>query len=338
MSKKNLRTIIEFTVAMAIIMTFLHLSAIAASTLPLDPETATRYKEGLLPGPYSADVDNAYDTITQLVLELLSYAKIIIAAMAVLYITIMGYKIATAGEEEEAKKMQKGIVYAIAGLVLISLSSDLAKVFDMNVFSSDGHTLFETPEEIVNRVRIFDTEVEVVITFIKYVIAFYAALMLVRFSLKFITRGGNEEKAKESKLKILFAIGGLVLIYLADIFINNVFYKINKESYNAGKIDMGIDPGRGVSELISITNIIVSFIGPVAILMLIVSGVMYITSGGEDDKMQKAKRMLIATIVGIIIIYGAFAIVSTVLSGSLDTTNTGNQDTKLGLLITPFLS
>jgi hypothetical protein len=47
---------------------------------------------------------------------------------------------------------------------------------------------------------------------------------------------------------------------------------------------------------------------------------MYITSGGEDDKMQKAKRMMIATVVGIMIIYGAFAVVSTILSGSFNTT------------------
>lgn len=318
MNKKILRTIIEFTVVIGVIMTFLHLSALAAATLPLDPETAVRYKEGLLPGPYSAEVDDVYDTITQLVLELLSYAKIILAAVAVLYITIMGYKIATSREEEEAKKMQKGIVYAIAGLVIISLSSDLAKVFEMNVFDSSGHTIFEKPEEIINRAQIFNKEVKMIITFIKYVIAFYAALMLVRFSLKFITRGGSEEKAKENKLKILFAMGGLLLIYLADIFINNVFYKIDKESYEAGKIDMGIDPGAGVKELVSITNTVVSFVGPVAILMLVVSGVMYIISGGEDDKMQKAKRMMVATVVGIIIIYGAFAIVSTILSGSFE--------------------
>jgi hypothetical protein len=220
---------------------------------------------------------------------------------------------ATADSEEEATKMRKGITYALVGLVLISLSSDLAKVFDFR----EG-TIFENPDEIVKRVDIFDTEVKVVITFIKYILAFYAALMIVRFSLKLIVKGGDEESVKENRTKLSYSVGGLLLLYFADIFINNVFYNIDKDNYAGGKINLGLDPGRGVNEVIGITNTVVSFVGPIAILMLVVAGIMYITAGGEDDKMQKAKRIIVATIVGIVIIYGAFAIVSTILSGSFD--------------------
>ena len=51
--------------------------------------------------------------------------------------------------------------------------------------------------------------------------------------------------------------------------------------------------------------------------MLIIGAIMYATSGGEEENMNKAKRVIIATIVGIVIIYGAFAMVSTVISGRL---------------------
>ena len=314
MNKKVLRTVMEFTVVAALILSFLQMSTFAAAILPLDNATTQTYKEGQIPGPYSSNLDNAYDSANQLIMvDLLGYAKIIIAAIAILYITILSYKMATSNDEEEAKKMQKGIVYAIVGLVLISLSSDLAEVFNMR-----EKTFFDKPEEMLKRVHIFDTEVEVVITFIKYILAFFAALMITRSGLKLITRGGNEEKVKENRLKIVFSIAGLVLVYVGDIFINKVFYKVDTSSYAGGKLDSGASPAAAVKELVGITNIIVTFIGPIAILMLVVSGIMYITANGEDEKMQKARRMLTATIVGIVIIYGAFALVGTILSGNLD--------------------
>jgi hypothetical protein len=61
---------------------------------------------------------------------------------------------------------------------------------------------------------------------------------------------------------------------------------------------------------------VVSIVGPVAIISLVIGGVMYMTAAGKEETMEKAKRLIIASIVGIIIIYGAFAIISTFIAGN----------------------
>jgi hypothetical protein len=51
--------------------------------------------------------------------------------------------------------------------------------------------------------------------------------------------------------------------------------------------------------------------------MLIVGAIMYATAGGQDEQLQKAKRVLVTAGIGLVIIFGAFALVSTVLAGKL---------------------
>lgn len=285
--------------------------------VPLEQQSIDQYKSGLLPGPYGDDVDSLELTKELIFEDLLGYAKIIIGIVGILLITIIGYQIIFAnGDEEKIKKGRQSLTFVILGLVIVSISQDLARVFDM-----ENSTFIENPNEILDRVRIFDNQVEVIITFIKYIIATFAALMIVRSAAALIVSGGNEEETTKHRKNIGLSAGALLLIYIGDIFINRVFYKIDKQVYNSRDgITLGVDPEQGVAEIVSITNLVVTFLGPVAILMLVVGGLMYITAGGEDDRMQKAKRVLIATAVGIVIIYGAFAIVNTALVGRLPIT------------------
>jgi len=70
-------------------------------------------------------------------------------------------------------------------------------------------------------------------------------------------------------------------------------------------------------------------VGPIAVLVLVLGGIMYTTAGGDEEKMNKAKRLLIATGIGIMIIYGAFALVSTFLAGDIQAISQQQIDTPL---------
>jgi len=105
---------------------------------------------------------------------------------------------------------------------------------------------------------------------------------------------------------------------LGEIFIDKVFYKVNKNVYTGTTgIHPKVNAQAGIEEIVGITNFIVSFVGPIAILMMVVGAIMYATAGGEEEQMQKAKRLLVATFIGIVMIYGSFALVSTVVNGKL---------------------
>ncbi len=66
----------------------------------------------------------------------------------------------------------------------------------------------------------------------------------------------------------------------------------------------------------TIINFFLYFLGFLAVAMVIYGGILYVTSGGEEGQTEKAKKVLLYAIVGIIVILLSFAIVNTVISGA----------------------
>lgn len=310
--KNILKWILQFGVIAGAFLFISHLGVFAESALPISDEARRIYSSGDIPAP--PEGMSGTEILNQVVLEGLKYVKMLIVAVGILYITIMGYTLVVSSDDEEKiTKARRGLTYTIIAFVIISMSQELGKIFDMA-----DHSLFETPQEILRRVRIFDRQIEIVVTFIKYVIGSFATLMVVRSGVKLITAGGDEEETTKQKKGILYSAGGLAIIYLGDIFINKVFYKINRDVYSGiTGVHPKVDAKAGVEQIVGITNMIVSVVGPIAILILLTGAILYATAGGEDEKMEKAKRLIITAGLGIIIIYGAFALVSTIVSGKL---------------------
>lgn len=269
----------------------------------MEKDTITVLKEGLF-GDGSA-------------VGLIGIFKYIIAAIAILMIIVSGLRLVIAqGDEESITKNKKALFIGIIGLVIISMSSEIGSVLE---FNAKGGPLGD-PNKTLARVVKFDKSVKIVITFIKYTIGSVAVLMAIKSGLVMITQGNSEEDMTKEKKKLGFSAGGLVLIVLADTLIKKVFYKIDTTAYPGIEgVKPGLDPYAGVQEIVGITNFVVAFISPVAVLIFIIGGVMYLTAGDDEEKTTKARRMMIAAAIGIIIIYGAFAIVTTFISGQIDT-------------------
>ncbi len=315
---KLLRTIGEFAAMMAVIAIVIKIGqfidpAFAAdqSALPISETAKEVYKSGSLPVPPEK---SGQVILKDLVLGGLAYAKVIIGVVGILYITILGYKLVQAsGDEEEITKAKRGLIYTLIAFIMVSMSEDIGKIFDM-----ERQTLLSSPQDILNRVRLFDKQVEIFMTFVKYVIGAFAAIMVVQAGVKLVTAGGEEEEVSKNKKNIMYSAGGLIIIYVGEIFITKVFYKVDKTVYTGiTGVHPAIDAKEGVSQIAGITNFVIAFAGPIAVLMLIAGAIMYATAGGEEEKMNQAKRLIVATIAGIIIIYGAFAVVSTIIASKL---------------------
>lgn len=73
---------------------------------------------------------------------------------------------------------------------------------------------------------------------------------------------------------------------------------------------------------LTIINYFLYFLGLVATIMVIYGGFLYITSQGEDT--EKAKKILLYSAIGIIIILISFAVVNTILGAGDATGQTQN--------------
>lgn len=268
--------------------------------------------------------DSAQEMIVAVLERAIGYAKVLVGIVAIFLIVAMGAKIATSsGNEESVTKATKGLMYSIAAFAIISLSGEIGRLlgfFDQTGGTFGGQSnggIIGTPGQILERVHLFDKQVEIVIVFIKYLIGAIAVAMVVINGVKLVAGGGEEENIKKARNGIIYALGGLLTMYFANIVVNKIFYKLDKDIYSGLEgVTPVTDLKEGLGELVGVTNFIVSFVGPILFLLLLVGGAMYLSSGGDEEKMNKAKRLIISALIGVIVIYGAFAIISTVISGS----------------------
>lgn len=75
----------------------------------------------------------------------------------------------------------------------------------------------------------------------------------------------------------------------------------------SGVADSLFDQG-GVFQ--TITNILLFLIGAIAVIMLIIGGIRYVISGGDQAQVTSAKNTILYAIVGIVVAFLAFAAVN----------------------------
>jgi hypothetical protein len=74
--------------------------------------------------------------------------------------------------------------------------------------------------------------------------------------------------------------------------------------------DVPTDPNAVIS---NVTNYLVGISGAVAVLFLIIGGVRYTTSMGNEQAKEKAKTTILRAVVGLVIIIAAYLIVTAVI-------------------------
>lgn len=86
------------------------------------------------------------------------------------------------------------------------------------------------------------------------------------------------------------------------------------EPVNLTTVNPGWDTSVTLGSLISqILNIIFGFLGVIAVLIILWGGFVWMTAQGEQDKVDKAKKMIYAGIIGLVIIFAAYAIATFVI-------------------------
>lgn len=276
-----------------------------------------------------------------LILGLVTNLRYLIGAVAVILILYAGFKLVLQGENEDAVKKQKSaLTWGIIGLVLVAMAGPVSEIFTLtsctvtgtaggineaaSTYGASGSagcgdtmitydSFISNPTQVFTRLKVFDDQVQILIIFIKYILGSIAVLYVVRSGMKLVAGGGEEQMTKEKQT--LFTGGiGLVLVMISDRLVRNVFYVLPEE-VTTNSINPTVDADTGVSEIIGATNLLVTFAGSAAILAMVVGAVLIITSGGKEDMISKGKKLFFNSVIALIVIYGAFGLVSTFIKG-----------------------
>lgn len=273
--------------------------------------------------------------VASLIVGVVMNIRFLLGAIAIAMIIFSGFRLVTSqGNEEIWSTAKKSLVWSIVGLALVGFSGEIVRIFAVgncaelgmlpgsnNVGCVPGGFLRD-PNAIIQRSTVFNQNVQYIITFIKYFIGGIAVLMLMRNAIRMVTNSAGDELEKDKK-NIIASVIGLILIIIADPIINNVFFDIDTTRYpSTTGAQAGLNVAQGIAEIVGFTNLLVSILTPIAILVVVAGGIMYASSAGNEDTQSKAKRMITLALVGLLIIYGAFAIVSTFISGQFEAVTT----------------
>ena len=288
---------------MTLALSFGALATASAAAIPL-PESLC----GVFPCP---EGNNAVQMTQNLAGKIFDNLRYIIGAVAILMIVVSGVKLVVSGGNEETyTKQSMAIIYGVLGLFFIALAGELA-----NIFSVDNGGFIKDPNVAVQRSRLFTRTVEIVITFIKYIIGSVSVTFIIRDSLRLIFKGDEEEELGKAKKNIFYGILGLIVIMMASPVINNVFFKIDTSQFQGvNAVRPGINTAQLVQQISGATNIAAALAGPLALLSFVIGGIMYIFAAGNEETLGKAKKIMLWSSIGILTIYGAFAIVSLFIS------------------------
>lgn len=267
---------------------------------------------------------SAQEQIAELVWGIIQNARYILGTVAIVFIVYAGVRMVLGWGSDEVYSTQKNtILYGIIGLAAVGLAGEVANIFSVTCpdFTAPWQTnlqctpggFLKDPAALIRTNALFSEQTKTIVVFIKYFIGSIAVLMIVKSGMRMVTMGASEDKLEIDKKNLFYSILGLGLIIIADTAISQVFYRLDFATNQS--TNPSVDAARAVKEIVGFTNLIVSIVGPVAVLALLAGGAIYMTSAGNEDKMKQAKRLIMAALAGIILMYGAFAIVSTFIAG-----------------------
>lgn len=94
--------------------------------------------------------------------------------------------------------------------------------------------------------------------------------------------------------------------------------------------------GASLTEIIGrVIAIVLTVLGVIFLLLVIVSGFLWMTAGGNEDKVKRAKQILINATIGLVIVLGSYAIASYIFNSLLNATGVGSGSDTSNVAIEP---
>lgn len=139
-----------------------------------------------------------------------------------------------------------------------------------------------------------------------------AIIMFVIAGMIYIFSGGNQERTELAKKVMTATIIGLVIILagrtifkeIYDIF-GDVLGEEGNEISNSNK---------AIDIVENVLNFVLSLVVIIAIITLAIGGITYLTSGGNQERAESAKKQIIYSIIGITLALGSMVIVTQIVN------------------------
>jgi len=228
--------------------------------------------------------------------------KNIVIGIAVIWIIYAGSRMIFAqGNETVIEEQKEALIYAgigLAAILLVGRGIDFlygpAGVVRTDLNAYDAR---------------FSNEIIGIVTFIKAVIGSIAIAMIVMSGVRMLFASGQEDEITKQRTSLLWVGVGLVILAINQVVIENIFIIPIQQSDQIKS-----------SNVVSIINVIGSvlqfilgFVGLIAFAALIYGAATMIMNYGNDEMVEKSKKIIRNALIGIVVIISAYVIVATLV-------------------------
>lgn len=175
----------------------------------------------------------------------------------------------------------------------------------------------ESPAGVIpNPLGCVDSLPELVISVTKALIGFVAiaaTFMFVYGGIMMLISGGNVEQVKRSKAVLKYTTISLVILFLTTVILRFVFTVLAPDYFSedvAQQLGLVGLPNADLSSTAArIILTVLGLLGIAATAMMVYGGYTWLTASGNEQRVEKAKRILYSAVIGLIIILLSWAII-----------------------------
>lgn len=279
----------------------------ASSAIP--PGAQTYIGEVSIALPWVNTTGDVYGTARSFGMAILKGIKVVVSGFALIYIILIGVNMIIFSHNEERIKTQRmqflyttigflflnvpGIVYYIIFWPSYSGPNEYQSIgWDTSFILWNSDTFSWANGFVAQAISFFE------------VFAFAAAIFTLTWAFwQLMTAGGDEEKAKRERRKIIFSVIALMVLSFAKVW---------------GEVITSWDwAGSAASLMDSLLALVLYFAAPTVVFFLILGAFYMITSAWDEERAKKAKNIILYTFIGSLILLWSYSFMQDIASLTL---------------------
>lgn len=218
------------------------------------------------------------------------------------------------GNEEKFTQVSQHFLYLLIGTAFVVFAKFLSETFFLY---QEGASFVSSEGNILTASSRFQSQVEILIVFLRYVLSGLAVFYIVKSGAT-ILFSADDELVNKQKDVFLYGFMGFLLIMISSALIDVVF-NINTigidQSLGNIFLSQQVNVEGGISLLGNITNLFLAALSGLFLFMLVAGGVLYAFSGGNEERGQKATKIITGSIIGLVIAFSSYTIVAEFSTG-----------------------
>ncbi len=243
----------------------------------------------------------AVSAINNVGFSILTTIKLILMGILVIVIVYSGWLMmySLGDNEEELSKWKRQIWYSVIGIIFVNIPGTLYEAFfidgtesvGQNVSNSSFLSEGSSSNLFVDFFVFGNTLNDNIVGFLEIMIFILAVFMLTLAGINVLTSRGREEKLTEAKNKVLYTVLALIFVGIIEAWKRIAF---------GGSLD------EGINLIENLSNLALFFAGPIALFFMTLAWYYYITSNGDEERVKKAKSIIVNTFIATVLILAAY--------------------------------